>query len=208
LYHTFADTAAVNVGDMKPYEMHTEFFLTLGYDAANWNPDNLSAFRTQWAVREFNLPVAKAQAVADVLGALDAMNMNRKPELLNSTTYSLTNYREADRILGALQNMSAVATPIYNSLSSAMKPAFFQLVQHPIQATSTLVNMWVAAGMNNLRASQARVSANGYAATVESLFETDYDLEHEYHTLLDGKWDQYAPALLASAPRDAHVRAA
>ena len=45
--------------------------------------------------------------------------------------------------------------------------------------------------MNNLRVSQARLSANNLADQVESLFTQDYDLEVQYHTMLDGKWDQY-----------------
>jgi hypothetical protein len=44
--------------------------------------------------------------------------------------------------------------------------------------------------MNNLRAQQARLSTNDLADEVQSLFESDYDLEYEYHTMLDGKWDQ------------------
>jgi hypothetical protein len=175
---------------MKPSEMHVEFFLSLAYDATNWNPDNLSQYRTLWAVREFGLTGAKAQAVADAIGALDKWNMNRKPELLNSTTYSLTNYREAERVLAAYKNLSDIVTPIYNSLPSGTKPAFFQLVQHPIEASLTLLNMWISAGMNNLRASQAKLSANDYGKQVEDLFERDYDLEDEYHKLLDGKWNQ------------------
>jgi hypothetical protein len=182
--------APVNVGDMKPYEMHTEFFLMLGYDASKMSPDSLAQYRTAWAQREFSLPLPKAQAVADVLGTVGRMNMNRKPELLNGTTYSLTNYREAERVVAALTNMTAITTPIYGALPAAMKPAFFQLVQHPVQATATIINMWIAAGTNNLRASQARLSANSFGAAVENLFEQDYDLEHDYHTMLDGKWDQ------------------
>ena len=53
-------------------------------------------------------------------------------------------------------------------------------------ASSTLGHMWIYQGMNNLRASQARLSTNPLADQVESAFETDYDLEHEYHTILDG----------------------
>ena len=44
--------------------------------------------------------------------------------------------------------------------------------------------------MNNLRASQARLSTNEYAKQVEDLFERDYEIEQEYHGLLDGKWNQ------------------
>ena len=88
-------------------------------------------------------------------------------------------------------NLAAASTKIYNSLPSSYQPAFFELVHHPVMASSTLGQMWIASGMNNLRVSQARLSANNLADQVESLFTQDYDLEVQYHTMLDGKWDQY-----------------
>ena len=85
-----------------------------------------------------------------------------------------------------LQNLSSASTRLYNSFSSETKSAFFQLVHHPVQATLTLTNMWISAGINNLRASQARISANTYMEEVESLFDQDYALEVDYHTILNG----------------------
>ena len=73
------------------------------------------------------------------------------------------------------------------ALSSSMKPSFFQLVHHEVLASATLGKMWISAGLNNMRAEQARLSTNDMADTVEDLFAQDYDLEHEYHTILDGK---------------------
>ena len=83
--------------------------------------------------------------------------------------------------------MSDASTKLYDSLSSAMKPAFFQLVHHPVLASYTLANMWISAGINNMRASQARFSTNDLADQVEQLFAQDYDLETQYHQLLNGR---------------------
>ena len=47
--------------------------------------------------------------------------------------------------------------------------------------------MWISAGINNMRAMQARTSANEYANRTLSLFEQDYDLELWYHGILDGE---------------------
>ncbi|KAI0791027.1 hypothetical protein C8Q75DRAFT_890923 [Abortiporus biennis] len=179
----------VNVGDLKPYEMDTEFFLTYGWNASIWNPNNVNSFVTSWATREFDMSSEDSLQVAGILANLTRFNARRKPELLNSTTYSLINYREADQALAEWQALSDASTKIYNRLSSAMKPAFFQLVHHPVQASLTLANMWISAGVNNMRASQARLSTNDYADQVEQLFAQDYDLETQYHQLLDGKWD-------------------
>ncbi|KAI0693088.1 hypothetical protein C8T65DRAFT_668723 [Cerioporus squamosus] len=176
----------LNVGDLKPYEMHSEFFLTLGWDASKWNPSNLNTFVTSWAQREFDLSAPDAAEVAGIIANVTRHNARRKPELLNSTTYSLTNYREADNVLTMLQNLNNASTRIYNQLPSDAKPAFFQLVHHPVQATLTLTNMWISAGINNLRASQARLSANNFMDEVEQLFDEDYAIEVNYHSILDG----------------------
>ena len=85
-----------------------------------------------------------------------------------------------------LQATSDASTQLYNALPSETKGAFFQLVHHPIQATLTLQNMYYTAGLNNLRASQACLIANNYKTEVENLFDQDYDLEVEYHSILDG----------------------
>ncbi|KAI0049026.1 glycoside hydrolase family 115 protein [Auriscalpium vulgare] len=179
----------LNVGDLKPSEMATEFFLTYAWNATRWSLTNIDSFVTSWAQREFDLGAEDAGEVAAIIGNMTRFLSRRKPELLNSTTYSLTDYREADTALAGWSALNASAARIYNSLSSAYKPAFFQLVYHPVQAGSTLANMWISAGNNNMRAFQARVSANTLAEQVEDLFNQDYDLELEYHALLGGKWD-------------------
>jgi hypothetical protein len=179
----------LNVGDLKPYERETEFFLTYGWNSTRWNPSNLQSYVTQWAIREFDLSSDQAATVTSIVGNLTRFNARKKPEMTNGTTYSLVNYREADNVLAAWSTLEAASTSIYNSLSSAMQPAFFQLVHHPVTASANLANMYISAGMNNLRASQARLSANQLADTVEQLFENDFNFEQEYHTILDGKWD-------------------
>ena len=90
--------------------------------------------------------------------------------------------------MSELQNLSDISTRIFNSLPAAKQPAFFQLVHHPIEATYTLATMWISSGINNLRASQARLSANGFANQTMDLFAQDFDLENEYHTILDGMY--------------------
>ena len=84
----------LNVGDMKPYEMHTEFFLTLGWDASRWTPSNLNSFVVSWAQREFDVSQQEAEEIASIIHNVTRHNARRKPELLTSTTYSLVNYRE------------------------------------------------------------------------------------------------------------------
>jgi hypothetical protein len=84
----------LNVGDLKPYEREIEFFINYGWNTTRWSPDNLSSFVTQWAQREFGLALSMVETVTQIVANLTRFNARRKPELLNSTTYSLINYRE------------------------------------------------------------------------------------------------------------------
>ncbi|KAH9943881.1 hypothetical protein B0H21DRAFT_747405 [Amylocystis lapponica] len=184
----------VNVGDLKPYEMQIEFFIAYGWDASLWNMNNLDSFVLSWAQREFDLSATDAQDVVDIIAFVSRFNSNRKPELLNATTYSLYNYREAENVLAGWDAVNKSATRIRDLLSSEMQPAYFELVYHPVQASYTLANMWISAGYNNLRASQALISANNYGTQVASLFEQDYALEVEYHSILDVRQHREYPA--------------
>lgn len=88
----------LNVGDLKPYEREIEFFITYGWNSTRWTADNLDSFVSSWAQREFGVNQAEAQIVTDIVANLTRFNARRKPELLNSTTYSLINYRECVNI--------------------------------------------------------------------------------------------------------------
>lgn len=84
----------VNVGDLKPYELNTEFFLSYGWNSSLWSFDNLDNFVSLWAQREFDVSTSTANEIAEIMTNLTRWNNRRKPELLNGTTFSLTNYRE------------------------------------------------------------------------------------------------------------------
>lgn len=84
----------LNVGDLKPYEIDTEFFINYGWDASVWNKDNLDDFVSAWAQREFDVSPQVANTIVDLMANVTRHNARRKPEDLNSTTYSLVNYRE------------------------------------------------------------------------------------------------------------------
>ncbi len=84
----------VNVGDLKPYERETEFFINMAWNSTRWNPNNLDSFVTSWAQREFDLSASDAGKVNEIVANLTRFNARRKHELLSPTTYSLIDYRE------------------------------------------------------------------------------------------------------------------
>ena len=54
-----------------------------------------------------------------------------KPELIDPATYSLTNYDEADRVVGEFHDVVARAERISAQLPANACDAFFELVLHP-----------------------------------------------------------------------------
>ncbi|KAH8822674.1 hypothetical protein DL96DRAFT_1714124 [Flagelloscypha sp. PMI_526] len=150
---------------------------------------NLDSFVKGWAQRDLGVDANDARVVTEIVANLTRWNARKKPELLNYTTYSVTNYREAETVVEGWSTLEKTSTSIYNKLSHSAQSAYYQTVHHAVLASSNLGRMLVAAGQNQLKASQARLGANDLAEKVEELFEGDYTLEERYHALEDGKWN-------------------
>jgi hypothetical protein len=178
----------VNVGDLKPMEFPVEFFLSLARTPERWDKDHLDDFTELWATREFGSE--HAHEIAGLMSAYTKFNGRRKPELIDPTTFSLTQDREAERIDDEWRALTARAEKLNAQLPADQRPAFFELVLYPLKASATVTEMYIAAGRNHLYARQGRSSANQYANQTRDLFAQDAALSAEYnHKLLDGKWD-------------------
>jgi hypothetical protein len=178
----------VNVGDLKPMEFPTDFFLSFARDPERWPKEKLGEFTRLWAEREFG--AEHAAEIAELVATYLKYAGRRKPELLDPQTFSLTNYREAERVEADFDSLIARAEKVQAALPAAARDAFFELVLHPAKAYGQVAELYIAAGRNELHAAQGRASANDDAARVKELFQADIDLSNTYnHTLLNGKWD-------------------
>ena len=178
----------VNVGDLKPMEFPTEFFLTFAWNPEAWPKERLGEFTKLWAAREFG--PAYASEIADLIAKCGKYTGRRKPELLGPTTFSLVNYEEGDRVSEEYRSAVKQAEEIDGKLPENYRDAFFQLVLFPLKAPAIVTQLYIAAGKNRLYAEQGRASANDYADEVRKLFQADADLSAYYnHTLSGGKWN-------------------
>jgi len=178
----------VNVGDIKPMELPTQFFLDMAWDPDRWNPDNLAGYYLKWSTRQFGPRHAKE--IAGILASYTRFNARRKPELLAPGTYSLDHYREAERIVGEYRELEKEAEKIYRELPAAQRDAYYQLVLFPVSACANLNELYVAAAKNKRYAEQGRAAANRMARRTRELFATDSLLTHYFHTgLSGGKWN-------------------
>jgi len=178
----------VNVGDLKPMEFPIEFFLSLAWDPERWPKEKISQYSKLWAEREFG-PKYAAE-IAEIVSKYTKYNGRRKPELLEPTTFSLVNYREAETVLADFKEITAKAEQIYNSLPKDAKDAFFQLVLHPTKASAIVTELYITAGKNHLYAGQKRASTNDLAEKVKALFAADAELSRYYNReMAKGKWN-------------------
>jgi hypothetical protein len=116
-------------------------------------------------------------------------NARRTPEMLTASTYSVENYREADRIVEEYAQLLEKSNSIYEKLSEEYKTSYYQIVQSPIEMCANLNKMYVAAGKNRYYGVRGAASANYYANKVKELFEKDVLLTKNYHELEGGKWN-------------------
>lgn len=177
-----------NVGDLKPQELPIEYFLDLAWDIEDWPKERISEYTTLFAARNFG--DENAEEIGELLAAYTRHNGRRKPELQDKSTYSLLNYREAERIEAELEAMTAKAEALYSNIEDAYKSAFFQLVYYPVKASGVITRMYIAQARNYLYAEQGRATTNEWAERTEELFDLNAKLNELYHgDATDGKWN-------------------
>ncbi|MFA5013764.1 MAG: glycosyl hydrolase 115 family protein [Candidatus Paceibacterota bacterium] len=185
--HGVKEIWIANAGDIKPMELPISFFL-----AYAWNPDAIQAkdlpdYYVNWARQQFGNEFAKE--IAEILLLYTKYNARRTPEMLTAGTYSIENYREADRIVEEYKQLLEKSTSICKQLAKEYKSAYYQLVQSPVEMCANLNEMYVAAGKNRYYGIRGAASANYYADKVKELLENDVLYTKKYHEIEGGKWN-------------------
>jgi hypothetical protein len=177
----------VNVGDLKPMELPTQFFLDYAWNPDRWPAERLPEYVKRWAAQQFG--DAHAGEIAAMLTEYTRYNSRRKPELLAPETYSLTNYREAESVVAAYNALATRAERLAKLLPASHQDAFYQLVLHPIHASANLNDLYVTVAKNRLYAQQGRAATNELAERARSLFDRDAEISRYFNTqLAGGKW--------------------
>jgi hypothetical protein len=178
----------VNVGDIKPMEFPISFFLDYAWDPDRWPASELPDYTRRWAAEQFGHRFA--DSIAYILDQYTKYNGRRKPELLSPDTYSLLDYREADKVVEAYNQLAVQAESIGRQLPAEARNAYFELVLYPVLACANLNELYVTAAWNKLYAAQGRASANDLARRVRTLFDKDSLLAIEYNkATAGGKWN-------------------
>ncbi len=207
----------LNVGDIKPAEYLTEFFLDLAWDIESISDRTIYAHQRRWYSRQF--PGVDADAIHEVMKEYYRLAALRKPEHMGwsrvedrtfprglspvtDTEFSPDRFSEIDRRLADYSALARQAEDIYHSVPEELKPAYFQLVQYPVAASAAMNGKLLAAQMARSLAGSDPGTARCYAATATGCYDRIKELDHHYNkVMLDGKWD----GMMDSNPRNLPV---
>ncbi|KAF4874324.1 hypothetical protein CGCSCA1_v006434 [Colletotrichum siamense] len=176
-----------NVGDIKPMEVPLTFAMALAWDIKSIEAESFVKFYTSMA--ESNFGSGLATEIADIWHRYDRLAALRRHEHIEPTTFSLMHYGEAESVVNRWDSLLDSAQAIHYRAPEYQKAAIFETVLHPVKASQIFTKLQVTLGRNQLYARQRRNTANKLAREVLDLFDDDYTLSEEFHSLLGGKWN-------------------
>ena len=180
----------VNVGDIKPHEFPISFFLDFAWNADEFTHDDMDTYPVNWARQNFGPKYA--EEIGHILTVYTRINSRRKPELLDEDTYSLQNFREAERVLEEWEELREITETVKSGLPEKYYDAFYQLVEYKVEAASSLHEMYMETAKNRAYARQVRNTTNDVAERVRDLFNQADEIRGRYHSVADGKWKHQA----------------
>ncbi len=183
----------VNVGHFKGYEYPIAFFTDLAWDPERFSGGNLDAYSREWLTEQFpDADLAWIEEAASVLDTLARYNGRRKPELLAADTYSLIDYREAERVLSQWWRLRERAEKLAGAVAEESMNSYYELILFPVRASALLGELYIAAGLHRLYLDQSRASAVAEAIRVRHLFARFQALMDDFNErLADGKWRHF-----------------
>ncbi|KAJ5765636.1 hypothetical protein N7520_005195 [Penicillium odoratum] len=181
-----------NVGDIKPIEVPLTFAMEMAWNIDSVQESTIPQFLADISTQYFGAEVSPG--IVSVWHEYDRLVRLRRHEHIDPETFSLLNYNEADNIVKRWKDLSSAAETVYAHISESnateeQKAALWQLVVHPVKASAIFTQLRVTQARNQLHARQRRNTANKLLREVLDLFDADFKLSQEFHSLLGGKWN-------------------
>lgn len=188
----------VNVGDIKPNEIGTSFFLDMAWNPDRYTAENVNSYYTHFAERQFGLEYASE--IGFILEQYFQLGFARKPEHLgwngvypNSPVQdpelSLFHYGdEVQKRIDAYDKLERQVEELAMKIPRHLKDAFFQMVGYKVIGASNMNKKLLYAYKSRTYAKQERVVANEMAEQSQKAFERIKGITTNYNNMADGKW--------------------
>lgn len=189
----------INVGDIKPNEYLTQYFLDVAFDATLLRQEP-ARHLADWAARQFG--AAHAEEIAAIQLEYYRLAWERRPEFMGwseteptrpvrGTAYVRGGGEEAERRLADYAALSARASALERGLPAALRDAYFQLVLYPVRASAALNTRILKLDLAGEYARQQRPSANLYASQARQAHAALVADTAAYNALGNGKWANF-----------------
>ena len=187
----------LNVGDIKPMELGMQTFFDMAWNFAAF--DHKTANRHQASI----LSTLFGIDCQSLMNEYYRLAWSRKPEYmgweyqwddrehsgLKSTEFSFTNYHEAQHRLSDYARISDEAQRLSLQLPAESCPAFFELVQYPVQASFQMNRKFLMAQLNQELAGKLRPDEGNWAGhQSRQAYDSINALTARYNNMLNGKW--------------------
>lgn len=186
----------VNVGDIKPIEYLTQYFLDLAFDAKTFEEkprDHLRAFMSE------QFGPDQAGDIADIMMRYYDLAFERRPEFMGfgqtewvtqnrRSDYVQSDGEEAQKRIAAYADLVTRAETVAARIPEDRRDAYFELVLYPVRASANLNQRILKLDLANLYAEQGRASANFYADQARTAHAAIVSDTAHYNDLRNGKW--------------------
>ena len=177
----------VNVGDIKPAEAETEFFLNMAWDTKRWNAENAWQFAYQWAEETF-----ENREIGDIKTEYYRLAASGKPEHIGIISYSQS---EIDQRLKDYNALVEKVEKVKTQIPGRLQDAYFELVEYPVKGAAAmnvkiLKERMARLAMLSTKKEIAIDSARVYEQQSRQAYKEILSLTHIYNKVVaDGKWD-------------------
>ncbi|WP_375243429.1 glycosyl hydrolase 115 family protein [Sphingomonas parapaucimobilis] len=186
----------VNVGDIKPVEYLSQYFLDLAFDTKLLDQSPREHLR-RFMAEQFD--EAEAGAIADVMMRFYDLAWPRKPEFMGfgqtewvtpnrPSGYVRSDGEEAQARIAAYQALAAQAEAIGTRIAKDRQDAFYELVLYPVRGAAGLNTRILSLDLAELYARDQRASANAYVAGAKAAHAGLVADTARYNALAGGKW--------------------
>ncbi|WP_164735444.1 glycosyl hydrolase 115 family protein [Pseudoflavitalea rhizosphaerae] len=175
----------VNVGDIKPAELETAFFMEMAWDIEKWNPENAHTYLRKWAAEIFG--EALAGEIAKIKSQYYELAASGKPDQLLNIPFQT---EEADQRIGRYRALTAKTIALGKQLPARLQDAWFQLVQYPVQGAYWMNQQTLYAKRSISLARQGDKTYSHYAKLAKAAHDSILSITAHYHKgIAGGKWD-------------------
>ncbi|SDD02565.1 Glycosyl hydrolase family 115 [Massilia sp. PDC64] len=186
----------LNVGDIKPAEYLTQYFLDAAFDADVLKQDPARHLEA-WAATQFG--PGNAQETAAILREYYRLAWERRPEFMGwsqteptrpvrTTAYVRTGGDEAERRLADYRALTARAVRLGARIPAPLRDAYFELVLYPVRSSANLNTRILKLDLAAEYARQQRPSSNLYVREAKAAHAALVADAAAYNGLAGGKW--------------------